>query len=93
LVWPLRAPFGPYLVRIQSREHSIELVRNRVEIVGEAACVDVEGHGCRRLAEHLLHDLDVGAGGMARLAALCRSSCGVSPGSPAFFAAQPGERQ
>ena len=63
LIGSLRMLISPHLVRIQFREGPVELVRNGVEVVGEEACVDVEGHGCRGVPEHLLHRLDVGAGG------------------------------
>jgi hypothetical protein len=61
LVGPVRMLFSPRLVRIQFREGLIESVRNSVEIVGEQACVDVEGHGRGGMAKHLLYSLDVGA--------------------------------
>jgi hypothetical protein len=45
LVGPARAPFGPHLVRIQFHERPVEPVRNGVEVIGEEARIDVEGHG------------------------------------------------
>ena len=63
LILPVPAPFGPHLVRIRSREGPVELVRNGVEVIGEEAGIDVEGHGGGGVPEHLLHRLDVGASG------------------------------
>jgi hypothetical protein len=41
----------------------VELVRNRIKIVGEEAGIRIQRHGRRGVAEHLLHGFDIGASG------------------------------
>ena len=85
LVGPVRAPFGPHMVRIQFRERAVEPVRNCVEIVRKQTGIDVEGHGRRCVTEHLLISLDVGAGRHGE------TGCGVpqlvrrEPGQPCLL--------
>jgi len=53
---------------------AVQGVADLVEMVGVEMAVLIQRHGRRPMPQHRLHDLDAGAGAMARLAALCLSS-------------------
>ena len=46
----------------RSRPYLVQPVGDRVEVVLDEIRVDVQGHRCRRMPEHPLHGLHVGAG-------------------------------
>jgi hypothetical protein len=87
LIAPVQAPTSPHLVRIRSREGPVELVRNGVEVIGEQSGIDIEGHRRGGVPRICCTAFTLAPAAMARLAVMCRSSCGLSPGSPAFLAA------
>jgi hypothetical protein len=57
---------------MQFHKRPVEPVRNGVEVIGEEARVDVEGHGGGGVPEHQLHRFDVGACGYGK------AGCGVA---------------
>ena len=73
---------SPQIVRTSAGRCLVQAFRDRKKVVAEQPGVDVQRHGRGRVPEHPLDRLDVGAGCTARLAAVCRRSCGVSPGTP-----------
>src|SRR5215217_2169349 len=64
----------------------VHRVGHHVQPIAEQVAVLVERHRRGLVAEHLLHDLDVRSEAIARLAAVCRSSCVWKPGSPTVVA-------
>ncbi len=71
----------------QRRDGGVQPFAYGVEVAGEQARVHVQRHGCGRVAEMRCTALTLAPDATARLAAVCRSTCGVTLSRPAAVAA------